>query len=138
VLDPNSPAGAHADQRLRRERVAWLTTVNAAGQTQSSPIWFLWDGQVFTIYSRPRAGKLRNLARQPLVALHLADDGRGGDIVTIEGRAALAPDAPPADQSPEYLAKYRDGIQRLGMDPAGFARDYSQAIRVTPLHARVW
>jgi PPOX class probable F420-dependent enzyme len=138
VLDLSGPRGAHVEQRLRQEPIGWLTTVNAAGQPQSSPIWFVWDGAAFTIYSRPGQGKLRNLAHQPLVSLHLADDGRGGDIVTIEGRAELAPDAPPADQVQDYLGKYAEGMRRLGMDPASFARAYSQAIRITPLRARIW
>ena len=45
MLDPSRQAHAHADRRLRSEQVAWLTTVRADGQAQSSPMWFLWDGE---------------------------------------------------------------------------------------------
>ena len=44
MLDPSNPAHARADRRLRSEPVAWLTTVRADGQAQSTPVWFLWDG----------------------------------------------------------------------------------------------
>jgi Pyridoxamine 5'-phosphate oxidase len=44
VLDPSKPAHAHAERRLRTEPIVWLTTVRADGRPQSSPVWFLWDG----------------------------------------------------------------------------------------------
>ena len=44
MLDPSDQAQARAAERLRGEQVAWLTTVRADGQAQSSPVWFLWDG----------------------------------------------------------------------------------------------
>jgi hypothetical protein len=53
VLDPSQEAHAHADRRLRSEQVAWLTTVRADGQPQSTPVWFLWDGRTFLLYSQP-------------------------------------------------------------------------------------
>ena len=37
MLDPSKPAHARAAQRLASERIAWLTTVRADGQAQSSP-----------------------------------------------------------------------------------------------------
>jgi hypothetical protein len=48
VLDPSKEAHAHADRRLRSEQVAWLTTVRADGQAQSTPVWFLWDDDIVT------------------------------------------------------------------------------------------
>lgn len=137
MLDTQTPEGQHADRRLRQEPIIWLTTVNGAGQPQSSPVWFLWDGGTILIYSRP-SQKVNNITRHPRVSLHLNDNGRGGDIVSIEGIAVLDRAAPAADQLPAYLTKYRDGITRIGMDPAGFASAYSQAIRVTPSRIRVW
>jgi PPOX class probable F420-dependent enzyme len=138
VLDPSKPAHARADQRLRSEQIAWLTTVRADGQAQSSPVWFLWDGETFLLYSQPHVQKVRNLAVNPMVSLHLGDDGAGGDVVTVEGTAALEPDAPRADHVDGYLAKYRAEIQALGSEPGPFARTYSTAIRVRPTRVRAW
>jgi PPOX class probable F420-dependent enzyme len=112
VLDPSTPAHARADQRLRSEQIIWLTTVRADGQAQSSPVWFLWDGQTFLVYSQPQVPKVRNLAANPKVSLHLGDDGAGDDIVIVEGTATVEPDAPRADHVEGFLAKYRAGTRR--------------------------
>jgi PPOX class probable F420-dependent enzyme len=138
VLDPSKPAHARAAERLGREPIAWLTTVRADGQAQSSPVWFLWDGQTFLLYSQPGAQKVRNLAANPKVALHLGDDGAGGDIGTVEGMAALEPGSPRADKVEGYLAKYQSAIEALGYEPGPFARTYSAAIRVRPTRLRAW
>jgi len=138
VLDVSRQPHAHADRRLRSEEVVWLTTVRADGQAQSSPVWFLWDGETFLLYSQPDAQKVRNLAANPRVSLHLSDDGAGGDVVTVEGTATLEPDSPRADRVGGYLAKYQAAIEALGYEPGPFARTYSTAIRVRPTRARVW
>jgi PPOX class probable F420-dependent enzyme len=138
VLDPSNPAHARAAERLRGERVVWLTTVRADGQAQSTPVWFLWDGDSFLLYSQPGAQKVRNLAANPRVSLHLGDDGQGGDIVTVEGRATVEPDTPRADRVDGYLAKYQAAIEALGYEPGPFARTYSTPIRVRPTRVRAW
>jgi PPOX class probable F420-dependent enzyme len=137
VLDPSRPAHARAEERLRSEQVAWLTTVRADGQAQSSPVWFLWDGETFLLYSQPHAQKVRNIAVNPKVSLHLGDVA-GDDVVTLEGAAVVEPDAPRADHVEGYLAKYRAAIDRLGSQPGPFARTYSTAIRVRPTRIRAW
>ena len=138
MLDPSKEAHARADRRLRSEQVAWLTTVRADGQAQSTPVWFLWDGSTFLVYSQPDAPKVANLAANPKVSLHLNDDGAGDDVVTFEGAATVEPDTPRADRVEDYLAKYQAAIAALGYEPGPFARTYSTAIRVRPTRARVW
>ena len=138
MLDPSRKAHARAAERLRTEPVAWLTTVRADGQAQSTPVWFLWDGDTFLLYSQPDAPKVGNVAANPKVALHLGDDGQGGDIVTFEGEAAVEPDTPRADRVDGYLDKYRTAIEALGYEPGPFARSYSTAIRVRPTRVRIW
>ncbi len=135
-IDTGSEFGDRASRRLKDELIYWLVTVGPDGTPQPSPVWALWDGETFLIYSRPDTPKLRNVASRPRVALHLDGDGRGGDIVIVTGDARIAPDAPPADRVPEYIAKYREGLQRIGMTAESFARAYSVAVRVTPRHLR--
>jgi PPOX class probable F420-dependent enzyme len=138
VLDLDSPAAARADRRLRTEQILWLTTVRADGQPQASPVWFVWDGETFLIFSQPDAQKLRNLAANPRVAVHVDTDEAGEDVVTIDGTAAVDPDMPSSDQLEEYQVKYREGIQAIGTTPAELARDYSVAIRIRPTRVRTW
>jgi PPOX class probable F420-dependent enzyme len=138
VLNPSDKAHARVAERLRREPVAWLTTVRGDGQAQSTPVWFLWDGDSFLLYSQPGAQKVRNLAANPKVSLHLNDDGDGGDVVTFEGEATVEPGTPRADRVDGYLAKYETAIAALGYEPGPFARTYSTPIRVRPTRVRAW
>lgn len=136
MFDPNTPFGARVARRLETEMLIWLTTVREDLLPQPSPVWFLWDGTGFLIYSQPDTPKLRNLVARPRVSLHFDGDGRGGDIVVFSGDARLAPDAPPADALPAYIAKYHAGFLRNNMTPQSFARDYSVAVRVVPTAVR--
>jgi PPOX class probable F420-dependent enzyme len=131
IFDPSSERGAHALARLTTDKVAWLTTVTAAGQPQSMPIWFLWDEGELFVYSDRRAHRNANLAGNPKVSFHLADIA-GGDIVMIEGEAWIDPDAPGVPDHPAYLAKYGSSIDATLGGPARMAEIYRVAIRIRP------
>ncbi|MFM9107624.1 MAG: TIGR03667 family PPOX class F420-dependent oxidoreductase [Chloroflexota bacterium] len=135
-LDPQSPFSTRVLERLGRDQIAWLVTVDADGTPQPSPVWFLWEQDSLLIFSRPAAPKIRNIAARPRVAVHFDGDHDGGDIVVLTGMAAADPTAPAADAIPAYVEKYRAGIASLGMTPAAFAADYSAAIRVHPASVR--
>lgn len=128
----------YVDGRLRDAVVIWLTTVRSDGQPQTSPVWFIWDGQSFLIYSRRDSLKVPNIRGNPRVSLNLDGDGGGGAIVTIEGKAHIDEQSPPADEVEPYIQKYREHIRRLGTEPEPFARMYSIPIRVTPTRRRVY
>ena len=119
-------------RRLRSELIGWLATVRADGQPQPVPVWFLWDGSAFLIYSRPRNQKLVNIAANPRASLHLNSGADGGHILRFDGTAQVDPNAPPADEVPQYLEKYGDAITRIGMTPRSFAEAYSVALRLSP------
>jgi PPOX class probable F420-dependent enzyme len=131
VIDEGSDFGARAARRLREEIVVWLTSVSPSGAPLPRPVWFVWDGEDSAlVYSQPGT-RLRNIEANPRVTLSFDGNGRGGDIVVLSGRAAVDPDAPPADANPDYLAKYEAEIVRIGMTPATFAQRYSAPVRVT-------
>ena len=138
VLDPGNREHAAAEERLRSDLIAWLTTVTADGQPQSTPVWFLWEDDTFLIYSRPGKPKLENIAANPKVSVHLRGSEAGDDIATFDGTAELLEDAPPADRVPHYVSKYRQQMEGFGWTPARFAELYSEPIRVTPTEARIW
>lgn len=132
VLQQDGPA-----QRLASEDTAWLTTAGADGQPQSSPIWFIWDGASLWLRSQATAGKVRNIEANPRVSFHLADDGHGGDIITIEGAASF--EAAPSELFDAYLAKYDEAIRNaLQTTPEQLAADYPTTIRITPTRTRAW
>ena len=137
AIDIDKPNGAHAAQRLESERIAWMTTVRSDGTPQVSPIWFIWDGEEFLIYSRETA-RVRNIENQPRVSLNLDGDGRGGDIVVIEGTARIDRSTPSAADNEVYLAKYQPVMDDNGWTSEWFAEQYSAPIRVTPTKYRYW
>jgi PPOX class probable F420-dependent enzyme len=124
--------------RLGREVILWLTTVRSDGQPQSVPVWFLWDGQSFLIYSQRGKPKLRNIAGNPKVSLHLRGTDTGGDVVVFEGIAERPSSAVAADRVEPYMDKYRHLIDEYGWSPASFADDYPEPIRITPTALRRW
>lgn len=138
MIDPSSEFGARVARRLNQEGIVWLTTVRHDRTPQPSPVWFLWDGDTFLIYSQPTTQKLRNIAHSPTVALHLHTDSGGGDVVIFTGDARIVDDAPPAHEVPAFVAKYQETVRAV-QSPEDFARvmrDYTVAIRVTPTRLR--
>lgn len=138
MIDDSSETGARAARRLDAERIIWLTTVRADGTPQSSPVWFLWDGTEFLIYSQPGRQKLRNIEGNGRAAVNLNSNHGGGDIVTMSGTARIDPAAPKAKDHPEYSTKYAPALAESRWDPGKFSADYSVAVRVRPESARVW
>lgn len=136
MLDLATEFGTRVAHRLRDDRLIWLTTVRADGTPQPSPVWFLWADQAFLIYSQPSTQKLRNIARNPKVALNFDGDGHGGNIVVFTGEAWIDESAPPPHRVAEYVEKYQEGFKRIGMTAEHFAQAYSVAIRVTPTSLR--
>jgi PPOX class probable F420-dependent enzyme len=125
-------------ERLAIEPIVWLTTAGADGQPQSSPVWFLWDDSAFWLRTQVAARKVANIRANPRVALHLADDGNGGDIVTVEGTAELR-DGWSEDVERAFLAKYGEAIRMaIGTTIEQLRIDYPVTIRVWPTRTRTW
>lgn len=138
ILDLSKPKHVAAEARLNEELIAWLTTVNPSGQPQSTPIWFLWDGEEFVIYGSKNGPKTPNIRANPHVSLHLEGDRQGGGNVIFEGMARIDEAVASLDGSASYLAKYGDTIKAYGWTPQSMAEDYPHVIRVTPTRVRIW
>ena len=139
-LTASLPAGRreHVEARLRSNLMAWLTTVRPDGRPDTVPVWFLVrDDDTILIYSQPGKIKLHNIRENPNVALGLDVTDIGRDVIRIEGTAQHAADVLPADQHPQYAAKYAERIGAMFGTAQRFAELFSQALVVTPrrLHA---
>jgi PPOX class probable F420-dependent enzyme len=132
--DRSTPFGDRVARRLREERLIWLTTVDAKGTPQPTPVWFLWDEAAsnLLIYSRADAKRLVHLQQNSRVALNFDGNGSGGDIIVIIGQARVSSEDPSADQLPTYVEKYRNFITRSYSTPENFASVYSVALRIRP------
>ena len=136
MIDTNTEFGSRVARRLKEEQVIWLTTLDSHLTPQPRPVWFVWDGESFLIYSEPGTHKLEHIRRHAQVSLHLNSDEEGGDIVVFNGEARIADEEPSADQVPAYIEKYREGIKGLNMSAETFAGSFSVPLRVRPTNLR--
>ena len=123
-------------ERLDGELVAWMTTVNAAGQPQTSPVWFLIQDQVIVVYSLSKTPRTRNIATNPKVCLNLNSTPSGGEVVIIEGVAEIIEAGPRAVDDERYVEKYRESMADIGMTPESFAAGYPVRIHIQPTRLR--
>src|SRR6266700_1960139 len=138
MLDVTTEWGQHAEQRLRSNIIAWLTTVGSDGRPYTVPVWFLWDGNTILIFSQPHKQKIRNLQKNARITLALDDTKQGEDVVIVEGTAELLTDPNINTVLPAFAEKYKVLLQNMGWTPEVMAADYSQGIRVTPTKFRSW
>lgn len=144
--DPTSPTDPPATdegrawgrEHLEQDVVGWLTTRAPDGRLQSSPISFLWEDGTILFYSQPGTPKLRNIGATPQVAFHLQADAYADHALIIEGLARVDHDALPSDRHAAYRAKYREPLAHWGLEEAQTARDFSVAVRITPVRVRAW
>lgn len=128
---PDTAFGRRARERLRTEKVIWLTTVGRDGTPQPNPVWFIWDGadEILT-YNLPDAYRIAHIAQRPNASLHFNSNSSGDDIVVLRGVAEQVDDVPPPDESPEYVAKYGDDMPRITGTAEAFAARYSAPVRI--------
>jgi PPOX class probable F420-dependent enzyme len=124
---------AHVEGRLRGNLMAWLTTVRPDGRPDSVPVWFLLrEDETVLVYSQPGKIKLRNISRNPEVALGLDVTDLGRDVIRLEGTAERVPGFPPADRVPEYVTKYGERIGAIFGTAARFGSLYPEAVVISP------
>jgi PPOX class probable F420-dependent enzyme len=136
IFASGSDDDRRALERLGTDMVAWLASVTPDGQPQTLPIWFLWEDGEITIYSDHRAKRNANIAANPRVSLHLNDNGKGGDVVIVEGEARIDPGAPTIMDNPAYLRKYGEWIRSSFGSPESMHGIYNVVIRITPTRGR--
>lgn len=126
-------------ERLRSTPLAWLTTVRADGQPQTSYIWFHYDGQDIVLLSQPDTPKLRNIEGNPKVSFNLDGNTATGDgVLTIEATAEIIGEMT-SDRWVAYVAKYESRIRKGPWGaPDAFIADFSTAIRIAPRRVRAW
>jgi PPOX class probable F420-dependent enzyme len=133
MSDPNTALSDDLIKRLQDESIVWFTTVSPTGIPTPNPVWFYWDGEYIIVYSQPTSFRVRNLKRNPHVALSLQGvDGLGNNVLIINGEAELKP----GNQSiPEaYWKKYGKLLQEMNADE--MTASYSVEIRVRPTRIR--
>jgi PPOX class probable F420-dependent enzyme len=134
-IDMTTPFGERVTRRLRDERAIWMVTTRTDGTPEPSPVWFVWDGETFLMYSLRDTSRQRNLSRNARVSLCF-DSNNGHDVVVFTGEAAVDESAPPAHANAAYTVKYRADMGRIGGTLEGFSKKYSLPIRIRPTRLR--
>jgi len=83
MIDFSSEFGQRAHKRLSEEEILWLTTIDKQGIPQPRPVWFLWDGETFLVFSQSQAHKVAHIQNRNQVALNLNSTFTGGDVVVL-------------------------------------------------------
>ena len=120
------------ESRLKKELIVWFVTAGKDARPQSVPVWYLFEGDSFLIYSAPGI-KERHVRENPNVELHLNTDETGDIVVRVSGKAKIVKSEPQAHKVPTYLRKYGAQIKGFGWTPEEFSRRYPHAMRVTAL-----
>ncbi|HVU11380.1 MAG TPA: pyridoxamine 5'-phosphate oxidase family protein [Phototrophicaceae bacterium] len=121
---------------IAKSEYVWFTTIRADGMPQPTPVWFVRDGDVFTIYTTPGSQKVKNIQANAKVALSVSIGDDAGEYVVIQGEAAIDYSFPLADKYALYADKYRESIPDIGLTLEQLAQQFNVPIRVTPLHVR--
>jgi PPOX class probable F420-dependent enzyme len=77
---------------LASTTVAHVATLGPHGEPQSTPVWFIWDGQQLKLSLTTTRQKYRNLRRDPRVAVSLVDSRTLNRSLEIRGVARLEED----------------------------------------------
>ena len=116
-----------------------LATVQADGAPLAMPMWFLHDPAALTMISVEGTQKVRNLRRDPRVAVVAERVSDGGAIsgVTVQGRAEFLPDGPERRALvARFHAKYDP---RLAKFWSGAARPPDRVMfRIVPARLKIW
>jgi PPOX class probable F420-dependent enzyme len=81
---------------LQSKALAYLATIGPKGEPQSSPMWFLWDGEYIKFTHTTTRQKYQNIQHDPRVSISIADV-----------------------DNPYTYAEFRGVVERIEEDPNG-------------------
>lgn len=95
-----------AEQRLKRSRRYWLSTVRPDGMPHTMPVWGVWWRDCFYFSTGMHSRKARNLGSNP--ACTVATE-RAEEAVVVEGTSCLVAEPQRGALAAAYEAKYDGG-----------------------------
>ncbi len=92
-----------AKEFLREDRVGVVSTLNNDGSSHLTTMWYLLADDGTLVMSTPgRNQKVKNLRRDPRIALCVGDEARS---VSLYGRVSISDDKAPVRQDIEHLVE---------------------------------
>ena len=86
--------------------VAHVATIGPHGEPQNNPVWFDWDEEYVKFSQTKTRQKLRNLGRNPRVALSIVDPENHLRYLEVRGVVNRVEEAPDLDYINAMLEKY--------------------------------
>jgi PPOX class probable F420-dependent enzyme len=115
---------------LEQKAFAHVATIGPHGEPQNTPVWFDWDGERFLFSQTHDKQKMKNIERDPRVAISIQDPDDPYRRIEIRGRVAkVEPD--PDRRFINALNKTYTGEDEYTHDPPGTER---LIVQVEPEH----
>ena len=95
-----------ASELIEGQNFAHLATLMADGSPQVTPVWIDRDGEIIRVNTAKGRVKLRNVLRDPRVAISIANQGDPYDRVVIRGRVVEVTEGGAADHIDQLSRKY--------------------------------
>lgn len=125
---------SHINARMGEAKSYWVATTRPNGRPHVTPTWAVWHDNRLYFDGSPETRRMRNIAANPHVAVHLED---GDNAVIVEGiaRPVERPSRELGEQlAALYAAKYAD----LGYAPEPDSWDEGGLYVVEPTLALAW
>ena len=84
---------SHADLLTSKKAFAHVATLNPDGSPQVTPVWIDFDGTHVLVNTAKGRVKAKNFAREPRVALSVADPDNAYRYIGIQGRVVAMTEA---------------------------------------------
>ncbi len=124
------PIPAEYADLLERPTFAHVATVGPDGEPQNNPVWFDWDGERISFSQTTGRQKVRNVQREPRVALSIIDPDNPYRYLEVRGVVERIDPDPDKAFIDKMAKKY------LGVDayPWGQPGDERVVVVVRPEH----
>ncbi len=113
---------------LAAPALAHVVTIGPDGAPQSTPVWLDWDGARILIGPAPDRQKLRNLRRDPRLAVSIVDPANPGRYLEVRGRVAFESD-------PDRAALARIVCKYTGSGDLSWVDGQRIIVAIEPTHA---
>jgi len=95
-----------ASELIEGQNFAHLATLMTDGSPQVTPVWIDRDGDIIRVNTAKGRVKLRDVLRDPRVAISIANQGDPYDRVVIRGRAVEVTEEGAEDHIDQLSRKY--------------------------------
>jgi nitroimidazol reductase NimA-like FMN-containing flavoprotein (pyridoxamine 5'-phosphate oxidase superfamily) len=125
---------SHVDERMREAKTYWVATTRPNGRPHVAPTWAVWHANLLYFDGSPETRRMRNLAENPHVAIHLED---GDHAVIVEGVVRTI-DHPSRELGEQLAALYSAKYAAHGYAPEPETWDNGGLYVVEPSLALAW